>query len=178
MIVYKIHTELSDKFYIGITSNLQNRIRAHKYSAKVKSTKLYSFMRKYGFENMVFSILHEVGTREEACALEIKLIAELKPELNLARGGEGGYVVPEEEKEEWRKKLSTARQGRKPALGMKHTKENKKAFGVFGRLRWDKYGRYPKEVVEVPFSIAFKQYGISKTHYYRLLKQVKGNDLG
>jgi len=51
---------------------------------------------------------------------------------------------------------------------MKHTEENKKFFGECGRLRWDKYGRYPAEVTAMSFKEANEKYGISKTHYYRM----------
>ena len=61
---------------------------------------------------------------------------------------------------------------------MKHTEENKKKFGEFGKLRWDKYGRYPDTVVNLSFIEANKQHGISKTHYYRLRKLANTSDVG
>jgi hypothetical protein len=95
--------------------------------------------------------------------------------LNLADGREGGYVIPEASKEAWKAKLSLARQGRKPALGMKHTEENKNFFSECSKRRKLLYPTL--DVTKVGFIEANKTCGISKTHYYRLLKRAKGNIL-
>jgi hypothetical protein len=72
--------------------------------------------------------------------------------------------------------LKEKRKGRKPALGMKHTEDNKKKFGEFGKMRWDIYGRYPDDVINYSFNEAKEKYGISKTHYYRLRKLGGSNE--
>jgi hypothetical protein len=69
--------------------------------------------------------------------------------------------------------LSQARQGRTPALGMKHSDENKRYFSECSKRREPKY---PKQVTEIPFKEASEKYGISKTHYYRLLKRAGLNE--
>jgi hypothetical protein len=133
-------------------------------------------MRKHGFDNFEMILINAFENKQNAVDLECSLISLDDDQcLNLAPGGEGGWVVVN--KNDWLNKLSVARQGGKPALGMKHAEENKKKFGEFGRLRWDIYGRYPIEVTDYSFLDANKQFGISKTHYYRLLKQAKINDL-
>jgi hypothetical protein len=100
---------------------------------------------------------------------------------NLHPGGLGGFSIltkSEVEIEEWREKQRIARKGKTPALGMKHSDENKILFGEFGKKRWDIYGRYPaEEVVNMSFKEANKKFGISKTHYYRLRKQFKIGEL-
>ena len=168
--------------YIGITNNLSRRFACHKSSARAgKKTPLYDCMRKYGIDSFLICLVKEFETLSEVQQAEIEAIAYARANnwkiLNLADGGECGYVVPEERKAEWKANLSKARQGRKPALGMKHTDETKKLCGEYGKLRWDMYGRYPEEVIQYSFKEAKDKFGISKTHYYRLLKRAKSNDL-
>jgi len=135
-------------------------------------------MRKHGVENFMIAIRDTFDTKKECQQSEIDWIALARKEgwkiLNLADGGEGGYVVPEHHRDEWKAKLSVARQGRKPALGMKHTEENKK---FFAKCNERKIPKYPKEIADLSFKQAKEQHQISKTHYYRLLKRAKSNDL-
>lgn len=169
--LYKISCESSEFVYYGKTVNTKQRLHTHRHSAKTKKTPLYCWMRKYPEWCMEVIAIFD---REEVCndaerAL-IKLCRDLSVKiLNLAPGGEGGFYV--KDKEEWRLKLIETRKGKKPALGMKHSEENKKLFGMYGKMRWDLYGRYPKEVTELSFKEANIKYGISKTHYYRLRKE-------
>lgn len=182
-ILYIISNNKSDSLYIGMTSQgVVKRWSAHKHAAKSgKKSKLYDAIREYGEEvfNIVEIAFYE--NKEDCCKAEINTIRvyrDLGINLyNLANGGEGGYVISAHSRDEWRAKLSKARQGRKPALGMKHTEETKKLCGEYGKKRWDKYGRYPSEVVNHPFKDAKAKFNISKTHYYRLLKRAKSNDL-
>lgn len=57
---------------------------------------------------------------------------------------------------------------------MKHTEENKRFFAECNKR---KVPTYPN----LDFKLGFKKnnelYGISKTHYYRLLKRAESNDL-
>lgn len=174
-IVYKATHR--DKYYIGFTNNLAARIASHRNAVKSgKNTKFYAYARRHGFENFTFSIISEFHTKEEALRFEVSNIALTDPNcLNLAVGGEGGFMVPEHEKANWIEKLKKSREGRKPALGMQHSEDNKKVFGEHGKARWDKYGRYPLEVLQLPFMESNKKYGISRTHYYRL-KRAEAND--
>lgn len=178
--VYKLYDPESSKYYIGFTSDLTKRMISHKWCViKGKKSKLYDYARKHGFDSFILEVLYESEDRDSALQKEIELI-DLGDELclNLALGGEGGYVIPEKIKDSWKEKLKAKRKGRKPALGMKHTDDNKKLFSEFSKKRWDTYGRYPNEVTDYSFKEASSKFGISKTHYYRLLKQAKANDLG
>lgn len=157
---------------------LSNRFAAHKFAAKkgLKSP-LYCAMRKYG--DFIIVLVEEFETKESCYLAEIRYIKEARESgiaiYNLADGGQCGYVLPEERKEEWKTKLSKARQGAKPALGMKHTEENKKFFSECSKRR---KLRYPDlDVTKISFTKANRLCGISKTHYYRLLKRAKSNDL-
>lgn len=174
--VYKITNKSNGKWYIGYTNNIESRWNSHTHASKNKNTPLYNSMRKHGINNFSVEVLHIYENKQDAVSKEIALIDTLNPMCyNLAKGGEGGYVIPESKREGWLLKLSDKRQGRQPALGMKHTKENRDLFSECGKKRWDACGRYP-DVSHLSFKEAREQFGISKTHYYRL-KRVKSNDL-
>lgn len=169
-------------YYIGMTSQtIEKRFVQHKSAAKrgVKSP-LYDCIRKYGVDSFRIRSCAWFKSIEECRAHEIKLISEARLNkenklLNLADGCEGGYVIPETSKEAWKTKLSKARQGAKPALGMKHSEENKRFFSECSKRRKLLYPNL--DVNKCGFKEAKNLYGISKTHYYRLLKRVKINDL-
>ena len=57
---------------------------------------------------------------------------------------------------------------------MKHTEENKKLFSEVSNKYWDEHRLYTVEqiVSAGSFKKAQELYGISKTHYYRLIKRV------
>lgn len=54
--IYKI-TNPNGKIYIGQSSNINRRMIEHKYRSKTKNLKLYSSIRKYGFDNHKIEIL-------------------------------------------------------------------------------------------------------------------------
>ena len=179
--MYYLYYLISNKtnwLYVGITNNPKQRMASHKSAAKrgVKSP-LYDCMRKYQ-DSFYMEVDSEYPTKELVQRAEINTIAFLRNRnikiLNLADGGAGGYVIPDHLKDEWKAKLSIARQGRKPALGMKHTEENKRFFAECNKR---KVPTYPN----LDFKLGFKKnnelYGISKTHYYLLLKRAENNEL-
>lgn len=173
--VYKIINQINKKEYFGITRNLTLRWRGHRFSSKTKRTPLYTAIRKYGLDNFKIVPLVYCGTWEYACEIEMKLIQANPDSYNLAPGGNGGFVVPNDRKEEWILKLKRARKGATPFLGRKHSEETKKVCGEYGKYRWDLYGRYDsKEILKLGFTEANKKFGISKTHYYRLRNKSNG----
>jgi group I intron endonuclease len=174
-------SEKTNSVYVGMTKNkLSTRLIQHKFKSR-KGTKspLYDCMRKYGEDNFIFVLRDKFETIEECQEAEIYWIKFARENnwklLNLADGGNGGYVIPEDKKENWKLKLSKARQGRQPSLGLKHTEENKKYFSECSKRRKLLYPTL--NVLEVGFKEAKETFGISKTHYYRLLKRAKANDL-
>jgi len=173
--IYILTHKDSDKFYVGFTNNVNRRLITHKYASTRRKNKLYDFIKKYGWGGISCDTIASSEDKAEILLLEKILISTLKPDLNLAAGGEGGFVV--KDVESWKQKLSEARRGYTPALGMSHTEENKKKFSEASKKRWDIYGRYPKEVLAFGFTEANRKFGISKTHYYRLVKQNKINEL-
>ena len=177
--VYIIENVLTQSYYIGYTKNLKSRWNGHIWSVKSgKKSKLYNNMRKYGVKNFTVRVLESFKKKEDALKFEVFCIDLDDPKcLNLSEGGEGGFVV--QDKDSWKTKLSKARKGRKPALGMRHTEENRNIFSKVSRHYWDSKNTYkPEEVLKYSFKEANAIFGISKTHYYRLRKRAKINDLG
>lgn len=179
--LYYLFCNTSDTVYVGFTNNLKRRLSSHKSSARNgKKSALYDAMRKHGQDNYKIFPFKVFVDKQAAFEQEAVEIAKLRQAgvrlLNLADGGEGGYVIPAHKREEWRAKLSEARQGKKPALGMRHTEENKRFFAECNKR---KVLSYPDlDPLEYSFKEANDNFGISKTHYYRLLKRAKSNDLG
>lgn len=173
--LYYLVSPSTDSYYIGITKQpLVRRFSAHRCSAKagIKSP-VYDAMRKYG--DFEIQLVEEFNSEVDCANAEIEHIEHAKQRgdsiYNLHRGGHIDFDVTtksSDQVEAWKGKLSKARQGRTPALGMKHTEETKKLCGEYGKLRWDIHGRYPQEVLELGFAEAHRIYGISKTHYYRM----------
>lgn len=177
--LYYIVSNKTNYIYIGITNNLSKRFASHKCAARAgKKSPLYNCMRKHGIDNFLIVLVKEFETEEQVREAEINAISFARLNnwkiLNVADGGQGGYVVPNSFKEEWKLKLSKARQGKKPALGMKHSEENKKFFSECSKRR---IKLYPNLDFTLGFLENNKLCGISKTHYYRLLKRAKSNEL-
>jgi len=174
--LYKLHNSESPAYYIGMTKqSLRARYAGHVYCANAgRKTKLYCAMRKYGASSFSMELISEFDSKNSCCDAEIAAISDAISSgdsiYNLAKGGDGGYVVTDDKRQVWIEKLKAARVGQKPALGMKHSAETKELCGAYGKLRWDIYGRYPVDVTKLSFPAARDKYGISKTHYYRLRK--------
>lgn len=177
MEVYRFRNTKTGKEYYGISKDARRRRYGHVYSVRRGcNTPFYSAVRKYGWPVFEFEILYEGLSPEEAADVEIQLIRVSKEKglsYNLHLGGSIGFDIrtkSEEDVNAWRQKLISARKGKTPALGMKHTDEAKKLFSQCSKYRWDLYGRYPEDVLSLSFIESNKKYGISKTHYYRLRK--------
>lgn len=170
--LYKITAPDSERYYYGITVHVTRRIATHKHASKTKNTPLYSWMRKH--TDWSLKVVAEFESKELCCEAEVAAIANSDSNcLNLSPGGEGGFVILD--RAAWIEKLKAARKGRKPALGMNHTEETK------ARLRQvmaEREREYPEEVLNLSFADAHDKFGISKTHFYRLRKRAKINDLG
>lgn len=181
--VYQIVNSVNGKKYYGITNNLQRRLANHKHAALTadKRSPLYCSIRKHGWDKFSMELLQGGLTAEEAGVLEMKLISQDANCYNLHLGGHIGFdirMLPEDRISQWKERLSAGREGKKPALGMKHTEENKQLFQQVSRKYWDTQKTYDLDAVkELSFKQAKLKYGISKTHYYRLRRRDKSNDL-
>lgn len=173
--LYKIINNNSNSTYYGITNNTKNRWRSHKYSCnKGIKTPLYDAMRSYGFDAFTMETVACFLDKESACLAEIESIDDNRKSsircYNLHDGGTIGYSMKENPRyDDWKNKLVEKRAGRKPALGMKHSDENKKYFKEVSDKYWKTQNTYPVDIIAtLTFKEASEQYGISRTHYYRL----------
>lgn len=89
IIVYQAVNKTNGNRYIGMTSRgLRYRKNTHKQQAKGGSDMVFSrAVRKYGFSSFEFTILEVCADVETALRRERELIAEHKPEYNVAVGG-------------------------------------------------------------------------------------------
>jgi len=83
---YKITNILTNKIYIGITSNFKNRMANHKYKANIK---LNPDIEKYGWDNFKKEILF-YGSESYCYYMEPLLIKDYNAEYNIAKGGKCG----------------------------------------------------------------------------------------
>ena len=183
MYLYKITNNITNSVYIGITINpIKNRFQSHKYSAKRGDYSiLYNAIRKYGFENFSIITLNTYNNRKNLERAERNAIKSFKKSgyklYNILEGGSSYFPIID--KENWKNKLKLKRVGRTPALGMKHTDNNKKLFSEVSNKYWDSQETYNRDnIIKYGFTEANKLFGISKTHYYRIRKiWLKSNEL-
>jgi group I intron endonuclease len=175
--LYVIENKITDVIYFGMTNRPKQRLTSHKAEAKRgSSTYLHNAMRKYGVDSFEMRVIDSFETREKCCEAEVDII-DLAKQMNIKTynihlGGSGGFDIRlkgEEATEEWKAKLREKRKGRKPALGMKHTEETKRICGEANNRKEKRYPELEANWID-SFALANKQYGISKTHYYRLRK--------
>lgn len=89
-----MHTTPSDKVYIGITSR-NVKARWQNRSGYSQHRYFYSAIKKYGWENIHHEIIAENLSKEDACKMEIELIAKYNATnrnfgYNESTGGESG----------------------------------------------------------------------------------------
>lgn len=209
---YLITNNVNFKVYVGITTNLKERWSRHKSIARnlsASTSPLYNAMRKYGVDNFSFQELAKFTSKADCERFEIDTIARFRNEgitnYNLHDGGTFGFAMtPDSPKWEtwkenlrlakvhfkdnpeafaaWKARLIAARKGRTPALGMKHTDENKQLASKVSNEYWDSQNPYTRDLEKVAAILALshkeakQQFGISTTHYYRLKKRFTTND--
>ena len=107
--VYKL-TSPSGKVYIGMTQDIRHRWRGNGNGYK-GSTRIWSAIQEYGWDNFKREIVFEHLSESEACEKEIELIAQYKAtDLEYGYNLEsGGRVFAHNE--ETRKKLSQVNKG-------------------------------------------------------------------
>lgn len=148
IVIYKIVNNTNGKIYIGQTKNLKERIRIHKYWAKIKrgNASIHKAINFYGFDNFSVEILLDGLTREDANIKEVELIDQYKTNqrdfgYNITIGGKGhrgvfgenhpmfGVKRPdlvERNKKGKGRKLSQEIKDKISPLGRKASKETKK----------------------------------------------------
>lgn len=128
-VVYQAINLINGKRYIGITSRaLIKRVTEHLSDAKRRKNVAIAFhraIRKYGAEFFRFSVVANVASFEEACRIEIRLIAAWRPEYNASMGGDGNLGLVHTA--EARGKIADAMRLREPTfLGRSHTDKTKR----------------------------------------------------
>lgn len=128
MFVYWIHLpthlDVSTQGYVGIASNFEKRMFAHKSTSNKSKYPLYQAIRKYGWDNLIKEIII-VGDSEYCKYIEKKLRPNKRIGWNLS---EGGNLPPNskglKQSELHLKNRCIALKGRISGFeGKKHTKE-------------------------------------------------------
>lgn len=124
--LYK-HTSPSGKVYVGITTNIKDRWADKGRNYCTYNSIFKKAIFKYGWDNIKHEILAENLPHDEACALEIALIAYYKKlgiSYNITNGGEGmsGMVFSEES----RRRMSESQKGRDTTKAVKASLEARK----------------------------------------------------
>lgn len=114
-VVYVATNVVNGHRYIGATScGLDSRKAAHVCDAKSGRGGCRVFhgaILKYGDHSFEWRIIATLETFEQMMTKEVELIAELKPEYNMTRGGEG--IVGLVRTKEWKDKVILKLKGRK-----------------------------------------------------------------
>ena len=105
-----IHKTPSDKYYIGITCNGTNRWGSNGNKYK-NNSHFYRAIQKYGWDNIEHIIVAENLSKEDACKVEIELIAKYQSNdrehgYNSSIGGEINRGWHYSHTDETKKKLS------------------------------------------------------------------------
>lgn len=93
--VYIYENMTNHKKYIGITCKSLRARSGHEGNGYQQCTAFWNAIQKYGWHNFCSQIVKDNLTREEACKLEIELIAQYKTQdhqygYNITAGGDSG----------------------------------------------------------------------------------------
>lgn len=127
--VIYVHSFPNGKRYVGITSQKPEKrwANGHGYSSQPI---VYAAINKYGWHNIEHRILYTGLSKDEACALEIKIISEwdtTNPEkgYNYSPGGELG-LLGRHRSDETKQKIRDAVSGQTPPWLGRHLSDEHK----------------------------------------------------
>ena len=151
MLVYEAKFP-NGKRYIGLTGkSLERRMIEHKHKSKYSNTRFYNAIRKYGWDNVVWSIVEECSSEEQMKEKERYYIKEFntldkQDGYNLREGGDGGN-----HSEETKAKISAKNSGENNGMhgktgdkhhnfGKKYTEEHRRKLSEAhkGQTPWNK----------------------------------------
>lgn len=151
--IYKLYFDNDDRFYIGSTNDLQERLQAHVRAVNKQKHFNKYFQRlclKLGIENIKYEILAKCP-QEYLLKMEQWFIDKLKPELNLAEkvgrppiNRKRGYKMSEEAKQN----ISKAKTGKKvDRSNYTHSEEtlNKISRSLKGRVITEEWKQKMRE---------------------------------
>lgn len=144
--VYKITCSVTSKCYVGYTKQGANtRLKEHLDNAKSKPGALARAIVKHGKTAFSVEVLWSGETHTEACAEEIRLIAELETltpgGYNLTYGGDGVPLT--------REQIDAANEKRRVSRTPKQIARWEKMKGVFPEHLVDKIG-HMKGLTQTP----------------------------
>ena len=127
--VYVIKCSANDKFYIGVSKNIEDRWREHKSDLKNNKHHCVQLQRccnKYGLDSLEHSIIYTTDDYELAINLEAAMLKALDCAFML-NSVKTNYGFSKDYKHsfETKIKISNALKGNKYTLGYKHTVEAK-----------------------------------------------------
>lgn len=126
------HTDAYTEGYIGITTNLKERLRSHKKNKR--QSHFTSAIKCYGWDDLIVEVLHEGLTLQEALSTEFSYRPTIKIGWNCQRGGELGVESSWYENEENRQKHKEATaKATKKAIALKDSIE---ARAERAKLNW------------------------------------------
>ena len=172
--VYK-HTSPNGKVYIGITSKIpEERWGTDGNAYKFSNSYFYSAILKYGWDNFKHEILYTGLTKEQACKIEVELIALYKANdrefgYNIFIGGNLGYLGGKHS-EETRRKMSEKTKGRKVSEDTK-----RKLSIINSGVNHPQYGKHRSEETKRKLHEAHKGRKLSGE---RLEQTLKCRELG
>lgn len=189
--IYKITNKINGKCYIGQSTNIEERLKAHKRSKQNKP--LYNAFKKYNINNFIFEVLEECKKDElserEIYYIDLYKSSNSKYGYNLSLGGEGHKELVSERT---RKKISKSKKGKlNPMYGVVQSKESKKQQSESFKKtisnmpkeklkKWhDKIGKKHKGKIvsqeqREKISNTLKEYFKDEEHRKRLSEQRKG----
>lgn len=165
--IYKI-TSPSGKIYIGQATDIHFRWTFYRNLNCKTQTKLYNSLKKYGWENHVFEIIHECLPEQlnelEKYYTDLFQTFNTKNGMNLRDGGGAHGKCSEETL----RKMSESRKGDKnPYFGKKHTEESKRKNSEAHKGK-----KLSKEHIE---KISFKGKKHSEETKIKMSESAKGN---
>ncbi len=144
--IYYIKNTINNKYYVGQSVNIRNRILQHIREIKkgTKNGAIYQALRKYGIETFEFGVCclcerSELNTNEEKY---VELLKSTAPNgYNLTTGGNSKTVISDITRE----KISVAQKGRKKSL----EEIQKISNSLKGRKSWNKGKKTTGKALEV-----------------------------